>query len=106
MTEYTIDDIIFNFHPEDREPEHPYTPLKREIVENPNRLIFVPTILGERTIDIPVHRAVDFIKHDPLIVGVVEYSSHHGQDIMLLRPYIEFESILEHEDEQRAKKGG
>ena len=99
---YPTDDIIINYHLED-EPEHPWTPLKRAMIDNPSRPIFVPTLLGERYLEVPLHKAIDFIKGDTLICGIVEYSSHHGKDILLLRPYIEYETSIEYDDEQKAK---
>ena len=81
------DDVIINYHPEDL-PDS-VTALKREILNNPDRPIFIPTLLGERYIDVPAHRVLDFIKHDPLIVGFVEHSDELGRDVLLLRPYSE-----------------
>ena len=102
MTDYPTDDIIINYHLTD-DPEHPFVPLKREILDNPSRPIFVPTLLGERYIEVPLHKAIDFIKHDPLICGIVEHSETLGRDVLLLRPYIEYESGIEHDDYLKAK---
>ena len=104
MGDYPTDDILLNYHLEDV-PEHPFTPLKRAILDNPTRPIFVPTLLGERYFEVPLHRVVDFIKHDPLICGIVEPSEELGRDVLLLRPYSEFETSIEYDDEQKAKAG-
>ena len=99
---YPTDDIIINYHLTD-DPEHPFVPLKREIVDNPSRPVFVPTLLGGRYIEVPLHQVIDFIKHDPLIVGIVEHSDELNRDVLLLRPYIDYETSLEYDDEQKAK---
>ena len=87
--------VLVNYHPDDAEPEHPLTPLARAVKEHPNRAIFVATNLGERCIEVAWHAVIPFLKHDPLVCGVVEYSSFHGEDILMLHPFHDYEHLFE-----------
>ena len=92
-----MDDLFVNYHEDAEDPGDAWTPLKRYLINNPTTEVVVETTLGRRPIAVPYHRVLEFIKHDPLIVGVIDedHPQHNGYPRMSLEPLIDWEHALD-----------